>query len=295
MIRKIIYSDKKEVLRISSQIWEGEDYISEVFDEWTKSEDSIFAGYWENDKLIGFGRMRYLTSTDIWLEALRKDPQTKIRGVGNKIALYFMDQLKWEKIDSIRFSTYFDNITSIKLNEKLGFKKILTLSLKELELSDVNVKQQSSKLFSNIEFNKIEKYIRNTTYLKGSNNFIAIGWVVQSYSKKLIKTIHEKQHYAVYLENKKINGVVLYSKDVYKKILWINAIEAEREPVFNELINFAMNVAKQNNCNKIQLLVPNDTNLMNQVNKIGFKSWEQNDDLLLFEMPRNLIKHITSV
>ncbi|MDP8204775.1 MAG: GNAT family N-acetyltransferase [Candidatus Tenebribacter mawsonii] len=295
MIRKIIYSDKKEVLRISSQIWEGEDYISEVFDEWTKSEDSIFAGYWENDKLIGFGRMRYLTSTDIWLEALRKDPQTKIRGVGNKIALYFMDQLKWEKIDSIRFSTYFDNITSIKLNEKLGFKKILTLSLKELELSDVNVKQQSSKLFSNIEFNKIEKYIRNTTYLKGSNNFIAIGWVVQSYSKKLIKTIHEKQHYAVYLENKKINGVVLYSKDVYKKILWINAIEAEREPVFNELINFVMNVAKQNNCNKIQLLVPNDTNLMNQVNKIGFKSWEQNDDLLLFEMPRNLIKHITSV
>ena len=295
MIRKIIYSDKKEVLRISSQIWEGEDYISEVFDEWTKSEDSIFAGYWENDKLIGFGRMRYLTSTDIWLEALRKDPQTKIRGVGNKIALYFMDQLKWEKIDSIRFSTYFDNITSIKLNEKLGFKKILTLSLKELELSDVNVKQQSSKLFSNIEFNKIEKYIRNTTYLKGSNNFIAIGWVVQSYSKKLIKTIHEKQHYAVYLENKKINGVVLYSKDVYKKILWINAIEAEREPVFNELINFVINVAKQNNCNKIQLLVPNDTNLMNQVNKIGFKSWEQNDDLLLFEMPRNLIKHITSV
>ena len=107
MIREIKLSDKKEVLRISSQIWEGDDYVNNVFDEWVTGDDGLFTGYWENEKLIGFGRMRFLTPTDIWLEALRKDPQTNLRGVGNKIAKYYMEQLKGKKINSIRFSTYF--------------------------------------------------------------------------------------------------------------------------------------------------------------------------------------------
>ena len=98
MIREIKLSDKKEVLRISSQIWEGDDYVNNVFDEWVTGDDGLFTGYWENEKLIGFGRMRFLTPTDIWLEALRKDPQTNLRGVGNKIAKYYMEQLKGKKI-----------------------------------------------------------------------------------------------------------------------------------------------------------------------------------------------------
>ena len=79
MIREIKLSDKKEVLRISSQIWEGDDYVNNVFDEWVTDDDGLFTGYWENEKLIGFGRMRFLTPVDIWLEALRKDPQTNLR------------------------------------------------------------------------------------------------------------------------------------------------------------------------------------------------------------------------
>jgi ribosomal protein S18 acetylase RimI-like enzyme len=152
MIRELKLSDKKEVLRISSQIWEGDDYVGNVFEEWVKADDGLFTGYWEDEKLIGFGRMRFLTTTDIWLEALRKDPQSKIRGVGYKIAQYYMDQLKGRRIDSMRFSTYYNNTASIKLNEKLGFKKKLTLSLKELEISNNQIKPISLAINNNINF-----------------------------------------------------------------------------------------------------------------------------------------------
>ncbi len=293
MIREIKLSDKKEVLRISSQIWEGDDYVNDVFDEWVKSDKGIFAGYWESNKLIGFGRMRFLTANDVWLEALRKDPQTKIKGVGNKIAHYYIDSLKGVKIDSIRFSTYFGNIASIKLNENLGFKKILTLSLKELKLSKKGNNQLSNKLTNDIDFNKLENYINLTSYLKGTNNFVTNGWVLQKYSKRLIKKIHEKGNYAAYLEDMKIKGAVLFTTDVYKKILWINLIEATNGNVFNELINFVINSAIKYKCDRIQVLVPNVSNLMNLIDQSGFKSWEQNSDFLLFEMPKNLIKRIT--
>lgn len=122
MVRRIEKSDKEKVLAISSQIWEGGDYIEYVFDDWVEEKQNIFAGYFKDDQLIGFGRMCYLDEKNIWLEALRKDSQINERGVGYKIVEFYFNILKNRKIESIRFSTYFANLPSIKLNENLGFK-----------------------------------------------------------------------------------------------------------------------------------------------------------------------------
>ena len=295
MIREIKLSDKKEVLRISSQIWEGDDYVSNVFDEWVTGVNGFFTGYWENEKLIGFGRMRFLTPTDIWLEALRKDPQTDVKGVGNKIAKYYMEQLKGKKIKSVRFSTYFGNIASIKLNEKLGFNKILTLSLKELEISTTQIKPINNSIKNDVDFKLLDQYILNSSYLKGTNNFISKGWVVYQYSSELLEEFHSKRQYAVYSEKGEIKGAILFSEVDYSNVFWISLIEAENENIYKELLNFAISRALKKNYKKIQLLVPDILKLMEFVNLCGFKSWEQNNDFLLYEMPKRFIKQITEV
>ncbi|MCK5051710.1 MAG: GNAT family N-acetyltransferase, partial [Candidatus Cloacimonetes bacterium] len=276
MIREIKLSDKKEVLRISSQIWEGDDYVSNVFDEWVTGVNGFFTGYWENEKLIGFGRMRFLTPTDIWLEALRKDPQTDVKGVGNKIAKYYMEQLKGKKIKSVRFSTYFGNIASIKLNEKLGFNKILTLSLKELEISTTQIKPINNSIKNDVDFKLLDQYILNSSYLKGTNNFISKGWVVYQYTSELLEEFHSKRQFAVYSENGEIKGAILFSEVDYNNVFWISLIEAENEKIYKELLNYAISRTLKKNCKKIQLLVPNISELLNFVDSIGFKSWEQN-------------------
>ena len=295
MIREIKLSDKKKVLRISSKIWEGDDYVNYVFDEWIKGDDGLFTGYWEDEKLIGFGRMRFLTPTTIWLEALRKDPQTKVSGVGYKIAQYYMKQLKGKRIESIRFSTYFGNIASIKLNEKLGFKKILTLSLKELEISNYQTRSINKAIKTNIEFKMLDQYILDSYYLKKTKNFISKGWVVHRYSNKLLEEFHSEKQYKVYEENGKIKGTILFSDVGYKNVCWISFIEAKNDKIFNELIEYAIKKALENNCKKIQLLVPDISELMCFINSSGFKSWEQNNDFLLYEMPERFIKQITGV
>ncbi len=293
MFRAIKSSDKADVFKISSQIWDGDDYIYGVFDEWVKADDGLFTGYWVNNKLIGFGRMRFLTPSDIWLEALRKDPQTKIKGVGNKIAQYYIEQLKGKKIDSVRFSTYFGNITSIKLNEKLGFKKILTLSLKELKISNQQIKSINKAINNNISFNKLNQYILNSSYLKKTKNFISKGWVVYRYSNELLRTFYSAKQYAFYSENGEIKGAILISNTGYKDICWINYIDAENESIYKELINYAVSKALKDKCSRIQLLVPKIAKLMCFVNSYGFVSWEQENDFFLYEMPEHLIKQIT--
>jgi len=295
MIREIKLSDKKEVLQISSQIWEGDDYVGNVFDEWVKADNGLFTGYWEDEKLIGFGRMRFLTATDVWLEALRKDPQLKIKGVGYKIAQYYMEQLKGRRIDSVRFSTYYNNTASIKLNEKLGFKKILTLSLKELEISSYQIKPINKVILNNIDFENLNHYILDSSYLKGTNNFISKGWVVHQYAERLLKEFHSSKQYAVYTEDGKIKGAILFSDVKYNDVYWISFIDAKNEIIYQELLNYAIMKALENNCHGIQLLVPELIELMNSVDSYGFKSWEQNHDFLLYEMPKHLITRITGV
>jgi len=295
MIRKIELSDKKEILRISSQIWEGDDYVSNVFDEWVRAVDGLFTGYWEDEKLIGFGRMRFLTPTDIWLEALRKDPQTNVKGVGYKIAKYYIEHLKGKRIRSVRFSTYFGNKASIKLNEKLGFKRILKLSLKELEISNYQVKKINKAITDDIDFEKLNRYIFNSTYLKGTKNFIGKGWVVHHYSKKLLEKFYSEKQYAIFIENKEIKGAIVFSNVNYNDVLWISFIEADNKRIYNDLLSYVVKKALENNLEKIQLLVPDIANLMKYIDLSGFKSWEQNNDFLLYEMPENLIRQITEV
>ena len=295
MIREIIYSDKNEVLKISSQIWDGDDYVENVFDEWIRDDDGLFTGYWEDEKLIGFGRMRFLTPTDIWLEALRKDPKTNVKGVGNKIAEYYMEQLKGKRINSIRFSTYFGNITSIKLNEKLGFKKILTLSLKELEISKQLIKPINNLIKKDFDLKVLDQYIMNSSYLKKTNHFIGKGWVVHRHSHRLIKEFHANKQFAVYSENGETKGAILFSEVEYNSVFWISFIEAENEEIYQALMNIVTTRALKSNCKKIQLLVPDISEIMCFIDSSGFKSWEQNNDFLLYEMPKLLIKKVTGV
>jgi len=293
MFREINFSDKKDVLRISSQIWEGDDYIAGVFDEWVKADDGLFTGYWVDNTLIGFGRMRFLTQSDIWLEALRKDPQTKINGVGNKIAQYCINQLMGKKIKSIRFATYFGNIPSIKLNEKLGFTKVLTLSLKELDISDYHINTVENNIMHNVEFESLHQYVIDSNYLYETKNFISKGWVVHQFTKELLEGFYSENNYAVNLKDGTIKGSILFCDAGYKDVCWISFIDAVNENIYKELLYFVINKALKTDCNKIQLLVPNMDHLNDFVVTSGFKSWEQESDVLLYEKPIKLIKQIT--
>ncbi len=291
MIRKIKPEDKQRVLEIASKIWEGDDYLPQVFDEWVQDPNGVFAGLWENEILIGFGHLKYLTPTNIWLEGLRKDPDLNVKGVGEKLSHYYLKILKQNpNITSVRFSTYFDNIASIRLNEKFGFKKILYLSHKELELKKVEKFQVHSNLTKARDFNKILKYIENSLFLKLSKNFICKSWTVYPYSRELLKQFYDDEQILSFQENDVIKGVAICSKVKYKDIFWISFLEAENELVYAELLKYLINFAKKQKKKIIEINIPKLNKLKKVCAKYKFESWEQENDFFLYELPLEIIK-----
>jgi len=286
-VRRIRPEDKKRVFEIAAKIWEDDDYVPAVFEDWVKDESSIFAAVLHEEELVGFGRMCNLGNGDFWLEGLRKDPDSNISGVGKAISTYMFDHLRKHKFNSLRFSTYFDNQASVKINEKRGFERILTLSLKMRDLKTDF--EDFNNIDSNPDLDELMTYLEESSYLKMCKRFLAKGWVVYPYNKDLIKKLLNEKKIAVYRENDNICGAIIATDTHYIQEWWISFLEGESEEIIQTLLSYADWQATKLKKKELLVLLP-DSCLQKEVCvKDGFGSWEQENDFFLYELPLELL------
>lgn len=80
--RRAVPEDKPAVLAICAQIWEGDDYIPEVWDAWIADPYGQFSVVELDGKVVGLGKLTRLTPSEWWLEGLRVDPAYQGQGIG---------------------------------------------------------------------------------------------------------------------------------------------------------------------------------------------------------------------
>src|SRR5512136_867221 len=84
IVRPMTMADKPAVLKISSRIWEGNDYVPLFFDRWVEE-----GGFWAAElrgRLVGYGKATQLSPGEWWLEGLRVDPDCRKRGIGKELS-----------------------------------------------------------------------------------------------------------------------------------------------------------------------------------------------------------------
>lgn len=281
--RKLTLADKTQVLRICSSIWDGEDYIPNIFEEWISSPQSYFIGLFEDDLLIGFGRLASHGDGNFWLEGLRKDHKLKVKGVGKKIADYLIRIAMEKECKSLKFSTYFNNIESIALNEKIGFSKIKEWSFIEVNLRDVN-KDFFSPSNSNLcQVSKKEfiTYVQNSEFMREMKGYFCQGWKVYSSSHKHLARLYEEGQIIALKKEKEIKALVATVLDSDKNI-FISFINFELQEDLSELLKYVFKSAQDKTAKAVSVIVPNHR-YVDDLTPFGFESWEQKDDFLLYE------------
>lgn len=285
-IKPLTLADKARVIEISSAIWEGDDYIPCVFDKWLVDNRSDFVGLWVDDKLIAFNRMVYLTPQDVWLEGLRKDQNSSIRGVTALLVDYHLQNIRQNpQVKSVRFSTYFNNLASIKFHEKNGFSKILQLSLKELNWQNKQPPQLHTKTQLKVESASyscdIIDYIKRSAYLKKCKNFLIESWTAYPYHDRLIEDFVCQKKVIEIRQQQQVVGAAIFSVGKENKSLWLNFLDAENLDLLNDLISKLVLVAQQRQLNCLELVIPPD---WYKLDIFGFSSWEQEDDFWIYEL-----------
>lgn len=97
--------DTHGMSELTSKIWDGEDYIPKVWEEWLFDPHGLLAVAMFSGRIVGIGKLTKLSTNDWWLEGLRVHPQYEDQGIASHIHDYLLGI--WEEIGSgkIRFAT----------------------------------------------------------------------------------------------------------------------------------------------------------------------------------------------
>lgn len=233
-IRGVLPGDRDEIIRISSRIWEGEDYIPFVFDEWARDDNSFFACAEIDGHIAGFGRYVRIANGYAWLEGLRVDPVYQGYGIGKALTNFFIDLGMKECVKSLALSTYIDNRASIHIIEKKGFVKVAEFVYCKAERNYRLFEKEQIHLIENIDACILHTFIKNSSFVTSSGSYFPYGWRFIN-TKFDLKPILEKTNFALgYSKNREITGVACGGEVIKNSgILDIFFIDGTEEAVLN--------------------------------------------------------------
>lgn len=177
IIRTARLADRDRILAISSLIWEGDDFVPRVIDEWLLMRDSEVAVAELNGQVIAFARTHTLAPGYVWLEGIRTDPAQQGHGAGKALTEYFIEKAAREGAQRIGLSTYVENYASIHIVERYGFERQASFILAEAALNTpARAAAELSPLVSPVSFDEARAWLLHSDFLARSHGFVPQGW-----------------------------------------------------------------------------------------------------------------------
>jgi GNAT superfamily N-acetyltransferase len=121
--RPALPMDTPQVLDLAKHIWEGHDYISYVWDDWLSDPSGLLAVAEYGRRIVGLGKLTYLSPGQWWLEGLRVHPEFAGRGIASHINDYLLAD--WLRVGSgcVRLTTSSKRVKVHSLCAHRGFVK----------------------------------------------------------------------------------------------------------------------------------------------------------------------------
>jgi GNAT superfamily N-acetyltransferase len=126
LVRQAAVTDRARIVEISSQIWDGDDYVPEVLDAWFADAEGELVVATLDGHVIAFAHRSWLCPKVAWFEGIRADAAFRGHGAGKAITEYLIASARDAGAVRIDLSTYIDNAASIHIIESHGFRRQAT-------------------------------------------------------------------------------------------------------------------------------------------------------------------------
>jgi GNAT superfamily N-acetyltransferase len=123
-IRPANSGDTPQVMELLSRIWEGQDYVPALWDEWLQDVEGRLVVAEYQERIAGLGRLARLSPDEWWLQGLRVHPDFEGRGVASQLHDYLVNDWRLNFGGTLRLSTTSTRYEVHHLCERSGFGKI---------------------------------------------------------------------------------------------------------------------------------------------------------------------------
>jgi GNAT superfamily N-acetyltransferase len=111
--------DTAAIQELTRTIWEGHDYVPQVWAEWLADPYGVLAVAELDGRAAGCGKLSRLSAGEWWLEGLRVDPALEGRGVASRLFEFLLETWELAGDGPIRLVTYRPQVKH--LCARLGF------------------------------------------------------------------------------------------------------------------------------------------------------------------------------
>ncbi len=125
-IRKAVASDKGPILEICRRIWNGGDYVPEVWDDWLTDSEGLLLVATVKGTPVGVAHAGFQTPDVAWLEGVRVHEQYRGLGIAGKLNMALTKWAAERGARVARLCTGSSNIASRNHLSKVGFQVLQT-------------------------------------------------------------------------------------------------------------------------------------------------------------------------
>ncbi len=196
-IREVRRSDEEEIVEMTSEIWDGQDYVPDHFDRWI--EDGGFICGTVDGEIVALAKHTWHTDDILWLEGLRVHPDHQEEGYGRAMIegqLEFMEDLDYSVA---RFLTSGDKTPVKKVVEDLGFevKKIydyLGLNEEDLEAMKSPSNEKMKRVKRESDEKEVTDFVLSSQELEENEGLYLEHWTAYPMDEQLIEDRVENGH-----------------------------------------------------------------------------------------------------
>lgn len=122
-IRPAQASDRAALESIAAQIWDGDDYLPHVMDDWFNDPHGGFYVATLHENVVGVVKLTQFAPGEWWMEGLRVDPAYQGHGFGRILHHFVINQVRQRGHGEVRFSTGSMNEAVRQLARETGFER----------------------------------------------------------------------------------------------------------------------------------------------------------------------------
>ncbi len=170
--RPALTRDRADVIEFCKGIWDGDDYVPEVWDDWFNDPNGILGVAEINGHAVACSKISLISKGQWWLEGFRVDPKVQGYRVGSRIHDFVTDWWLEHGDGTLRLMTSSENLAVHHVCLKTGFFK--THEICAYKATPI---AESTGSFSSVtDLSEAASFAIAAESIKTTNRLIDLGW-----------------------------------------------------------------------------------------------------------------------
>lgn len=224
--------DKEDVVAFCEDIWEGDDYVPDVWDEWLADPNGQTFVAVIDDKAVAVDRTAILSGHEVWWQGLRVDPDYRGRGIVSALDQHMYRYAREAGATTIRLATSSENTIVHGMMDRRGFRRMARYARHEAEPAEESL--QHLQPLSPDDVDVIRRFLDESDVFAWVHGlFDSQGWVWQELTDQQLRTYAGAGRVWGIRAGQGLSGLAVLSTPepdpADKEELWVGYIDGTRD------------------------------------------------------------------